>query len=622
MPRSIIRFLVPVAATLLAGGLANAQWSHQEGAPAPKAGGVLVQPFTRAQWQASNFAAPEDLRWFRDAKYGMFIHFGLSTHDNQELSWGTCRTRKAPDQGNGPVADEVWQSWPKDFRIERFDAKEWVAIAQEAGFKYLVVIAKHHDGFHLWDTALSDFKVTNTPYGKDYLKELSEACHAAGMPFGVYYSQRDWHHPDYQPRGFGEGGKEPGPRHPDYIRYQKEAVRELLTKYGKIDILWWDAAYWGGMFVPEDWDAEALTREARRLQPHLLMNNRCSVPGDFDTPEQRLGFFQDWRPWESCLCLEKTWSYSGNPPKAFDQLVNMLVQNACNDGNTLLSWGPKWNGAFAEDQKQRLIEVGAWLKKNGAAIYGTRGGPWTGAGWGGSTRRGDTVYLHVQRLQGETLSLPELPGRTLVSARLLNGGGIEVRRTGNGFQLPLPASSRDSLDTIVELKFDGSVENLPAIPLTNAASMFAGDEATYGKVVTGGMTVKTSSTSPHDPRRAAELASRDGVEPFAFHTDVEREPWVELDLGRTMTVTGLVVTNRTDQLQDRAATLTLRASIDGKAWEDVWKAGKTQDRWEIPVTRAEAGAQVPGRTARYLRLGIHPSQPTPLHLSRVEVWAK
>jgi alpha-L-fucosidase len=175
-----------------------AQWSHKEGDPKPPAEGFLVQPFTKAEWDASNFAPAKDLQWFRDAKYGMFIHFGLSTHNKVDLSWGTC-TPKPPDVGKGSVPDKIWQGWTNEFKLEKFDAKEWVALAKQAGFKYIVAIAKHSEGFHLWDTAFSEFKITNTPFKRDYLKELADACHAAGMPFGIYYGQRDWYHPDYMP---------------------------------------------------------------------------------------------------------------------------------------------------------------------------------------------------------------------------------------------------------------------------------------------------------------------------------------------------------------------------------------------------------------------------------------
>ena len=616
---------------------AEAQWSHKEGDPAPPAEGFLVQPFSKTEWEASNFAPDKDLRWFRDAKYGMFIHFGLSTHNNADLSWGVCQTRKAPDQGQGPVPDADWQRWPEEFKFERFDAKEWVAIAREAGFKYLVAIAKHHDGFHLWDTAFSDFKVTRTPFKRDYLKELADACHAVEMPFGIYYSQRDWYHPDYMPvdpakvnqRGLQwtlkPGEVSPmGDRHRKYNDYQFNVCRELCTKYGKVDILWWDAAWWGGMFTPEMWDAEKLTRLVRELQPGILLNNRCSVPGDFDTPEQRLGYYQDWRPWESCMCLTHSWSYSATPPKPRDQIIRMLVNNACCDGNLLLSWGPKWDGEFDQAEKQRLLEVGAWLKDHGQALYGTRGGPWRLAAWGGSTRRGNTVWLHVMKWAGETLTLPALPERTVVSARLLNGARVAFQQTGSALKLVVPENSQVAPATIVELTCDRPLDDVQALG-GDQLSIFH-DAVTYGQIVSRQAKVKTSSTSPYDPPAGpAALVAATPAADFAFHTAAEENPWVEIDLGRKVSVTGVRVFNRIgagEPGQDRAATLRLSVSISGKTWQEVWRASRSAPQWEIPVNDFLAGALVPGRKARYLRLETRPGKPDYFHLRQVEVWGK
>ena len=616
---------------------AFAQWSHREGDPKPPTDGLLVQPFSTAEWDASNFASTHDLKWFRDARYGMFIHFGLSTHNNADLSWGVCRTRKPPDSGNGPVADDVWQAWPREFTFEKFDAKEWVAIAQAAGMRYIVAIAKHHDGFHLWDTAQSQFKVTNTPFKRDYLKELADACHAAGMPFGIYYSQRDWYHPDYMPVDpekavvngnhwtLKPGATSPmGDRHAKYIEYQRNVCRELCTKYGKVDIFWWDAAWWGGMFTAEMWDAENLTREIRKLQPGIVMNNRCSVPGDFDTPEQRLGFYQDWRPWESCMCLTHSWSYSGTPPKARDQILRMLVNNACCDGNLLLSWGPKWNGEFDAAEKARLLEVGAWLRENGVSIYGTRGGPWKYATWGGSTRRGATVWLHVVAWDGDTLRLPAVPGRRVVSAKMLNGPDVQFVQTGAVLAMTVPKAAQTAPDTIVELVFDQSLDKLPAME-SSAPSLF-NDTVTYGHVISRQAGVRTSSTSPFDPPAGPKaLVAGTPVAGFAFHTAAEANPWVEIDLGREASVTGVRVLNRVDAGQagqDRAASMRLSVSKDGKTWQEVWKAARGEALWEIPVNDFLAGAQVPGRKARYIRLELKPATAEYFHLRQVEVWGR
>ncbi|KIO77601.1 hypothetical protein TH53_08065 [Pedobacter lusitanus] len=355
--------------------VAMSQWSVLKDDPRPKS--ELYQRFTKEKWNASNFATPEDMKWFNDARFGMFITFGLSAYVNKDLSWPVVYTRKAPDSGHGAYPDSVWTKWPSLFKLQKFNADEWVKIAQNAGMKYIVVIAKHHDGFHMWDTEYSDFKITNTPFGRDYLKELSDACHKVGMRFGIYYSQRDWHHPDYAPVDSSTikqipdapyfeplPGKEvkPGPSHQKYIDYQFNVVRELCTKYGKVDLFWFDACWWGGMFTADMWDAEKLTRMIRKLQPGIIINNRASLPGDFDTPEQRIGMYQE-RSWESCMTLNGSWAYSPAPVKPVKLLIHDLLSSAAGNGNVLLSWGALWNGEFDSEQKDSLLEIGQWLKK-------------------------------------------------------------------------------------------------------------------------------------------------------------------------------------------------------------------------------------------------------------------
>jgi alpha-L-fucosidase len=208
LPHTVFSFLftsIPV----------SAMWSVLENDPRPTTPKHAFEVFSDAEWNRSNLATPEELQWFRDAKYGIFVHFGLSTFKNAELSWGVCQLRVAPDKGSGPYPASEWMTWKDEFRLPDFDAKQLVKHAQDAGMKYIVVIAKHHDGFHMWETKQSDFKVTNTPFGRDFLKEVAEACHAAGMKFGIYYSQRDWIHPDYEPTNWQ------GEKHQRYIKIER-----------------------------------------------------------------------------------------------------------------------------------------------------------------------------------------------------------------------------------------------------------------------------------------------------------------------------------------------------------------------------------------------------------------
>lgn len=452
----------------------NAQWSILENDTSKQALYYLLQKFTPEEWNASNFASEEDLEWFTAARYGMFIHFGLSTYAGKDLSWGVCYTRKAPDRGHGTYPDSVWTKWPQHFMFKEFNAQKWVDIARKSGMKYIVVIAKHHDGFHLWDTKYSDFKVTNTPFGRDFLKEIADACHDAGMKFGIYYSQRDWYHPDYAPVDTSvidrineppffkvKNGRnlQHGTSHEKYIEYQFNVVRELCTNYGKVDVFWFDACYWGGMFTADMWDAEKLTRMVRELQPGIIINNRASLPGDFDTPEQKIGMFQSPRPWESCMTLCSSWSWSPTPVKSKKTIIQILTSTASGNGNLLLSWGPKWNGAFDTVQVKRLEEVGEWLKLYGHTIYNTKGGPWYPDKWGGSTYRDNQVFLHLTGKAGNNLTLPPT-GNKILRATCITGGEVSFTQNEKCVNINLADVDTDPISTIIELTFENEIKKM------------------------------------------------------------------------------------------------------------------------------------------------------------------
>ncbi|MEY4489972.1 MAG: hypothetical protein RIQ79_2480 [Verrucomicrobiota bacterium] len=591
----------------------RAQWSVTEDDPRPRNPAFLYEVFSKEAWSRSNFATPQEMQWFRDAKYGMFVHFGLSTYKNAELSWGVCQVRKAPDKGSGPYPASEWTGWKDELRLPEFDARQLVKYAQDAGMKYIVVIAKHHDGFHLWDTKLSDFKVTNTPFGRDFLKEVADACHQAGMKFGIYYSQRDWYHPDYAPTDWKSE------RHQRYIKYQNEAVRELCTNYGKVDILWFDAVYWGGMFTAEMWDAENLTRMIRRLQPGIIINNRTSVPGDFDTPEQRVGMFQNHRPWESCMCLCDTWSYSDTPSKSPKQLVDTLVGTICGDGNVLLSWGPKWSGAFDARQIASLAGAGAWMKKNEKAIYGTRGGPWTPAKWGGSVSRDKSVYLLIKTSpDGNELKLEGLKPKVM-EARIHGGAAIPFKQSGDLLAITLPAGLEDPLCTVIELALDAPATDI--IHPKKGRSIF--EEPEYGGVISDQATLKISSASKWDNQaNHAELftGSLNGGQ-FAFHTESEVSPNAIIDLGGKHSVRGILIRNR-EGYPERKTGVVVSLSLDGEQWKQIWTSSDLLDTWEIPVTSFVAGANVPGKEARYIKIERRLERPDALHLQTVKIYGQ
>ncbi|MBI5688673.1 MAG: alpha-L-fucosidase [Verrucomicrobia bacterium] len=420
------------------------------------------------------FAATDaNIPWWREARFGLFIHWGPVSLKGTEIGWSRAGERRGYRGPGTLVPAEEYDNLYRQFNPTQFNAAEWVKIAQAAGMKYLVFTSRHHDGFSMFDTQASDYKITSplSPFRRDVVRELADACHAAGLKFGLYYSQPDWRHPDaFTPD-----------RHDRYLAYLKTQVRELLTNYGRVDILWFD----GLGKKAEEYDGVAVNRMARELQPHLLINNRNGLPEDFDTPEQRVGKYQDHRPWESCITICKQWAWKPDDTmKSLEECLQTLVRCAGGDGNLLFNVGPMPDGRIEPRQVERLREMGAWLQRNGESIYGTRGGPWHPTRQFAATRRGNTVYLHVFKWENATLELPALP-RRVRGATLLGGGPATVREDGGKWQVAVSAAQRAPIDTIVKIELDGSALDLPAIAFTpaikaTASNVYHTNMADYG----------------------------------------------------------------------------------------------------------------------------------------------
>jgi alpha-L-fucosidase len=358
----------------------------------------------------------------------------------------------------------------RQFNPTNFNANDWVSLAQAAGAKYLVFTTKHHDGFCEFDSKLTNYKITNpeSPFHRDVVKELAAACQRAGLAFGVYYSQPDEHHPDYRK-----------PTHEKYVQYMHGQVRELLSNYGPISVIWFDGL--GGS--ANDWEAERLFPTIRQLQPNILVNNRCGLPGDFDTPEQRIGSYEDERPWETCMTLCEQWAWKPDDRmKSLEQCIATLVRCAGGDGNLLFNVGPMPDGRIEPRQVERLKEIGQWLKGNGEAIYGTRGGPWKPNRALASTRRERTIYLHVLHSSSNAIELPDIP-RKVIDAALLNGDKVELTQQDGKLRLRTP--QRQPIDTIVKLQLEGTAMDLTAleIPLNfvaEASNIYQNQTNDYG----------------------------------------------------------------------------------------------------------------------------------------------
>ncbi|HEY3333042.1 MAG TPA: alpha-L-fucosidase [Capsulimonadaceae bacterium] len=406
------------------------------------------------------FASAEEMQWWRDAKFGLFVHWGPASLGGGDISW--CR--KGPERIGDhqtvvepQIPADVYDALYREFNPTLFDARQWVEIVKAAGMKYIVLTAKHHDGFCLWDTRLTQHKSTapDCPAQRDIVAELADACHDAGIKLGIYYSARDWYHPDYLTEN-----------HERYLAFYHAQLLELLANYGKVDVLWFD--HIGGPLTK--WDPDIVLKMARRLQPGIVINNRLHISvnegrddryaADFDTPEQELGKYRTDRAWESCLCLVgRVWSYKpGGEMMPLGECIHAVIACAGGDGNLLLNTGPMPDGRIEPRQAERLAEVGDWLRRYGESIYGTRGGPYKPGVWGASTHSGRTIYLHVTSADVNALELPAFPA-SILSHRSLNGGIATVGVGDGRLRIGLADVVRGEYDTVIALEVDAEVDS-------------------------------------------------------------------------------------------------------------------------------------------------------------------
>ena len=415
-------------------------------------------------------ATAEQMQWFRDARYGLFIHWSPGCLSGKELSWS--RRGHRPSDGDGhyeeekTVPQDIYDNYYKRFNPTKFNAEEWVKIAKDAGMKYIVFTSKHHDGFSNFHTKYSDYNIANTPFKRDIVKELADACHEAGMRFGIYYSVRDWYHADYL---VGDNSR--------YREFYTGQLKELLTNYGKVDILWFDST-----FGPENlWNFKGVLEMIYQLQPDILINDRYGGgwPGDYNTPENRLGAFNREKAWEACACLvDGQWSFRPNGVMlTFDETLGMLLGSVGGDGNLLLDIGPMPNGKIEERQVARLKDVGQWLGEYGKGIYETRGGPYISGYWGYSTLKDDHIYLYLSPWDKDELVLPPI-GKKILSSKILNGSNIKIIQEGDKLTIDVPQKDRKKPFTVVELKIDGKAIEISPINVPASGSL------TLGKPIT------------------------------------------------------------------------------------------------------------------------------------------
>ena len=395
--------------------------------------------------------------WFQDAKLGLFIHWGVYS----QLGQGEWVMQ------NRSIPVETYEWLASTFNPVRFDPRTWVALAKAAGARYITITARHHDGFSMFATKATRYNMVDwTPFARDPMKELADECRRQGIRLFFYYSQLDWHHADYWPRGQtgrATGRPESGDwrRYLDFMDYQLE---ELLTRYGPLGGIWFD-----GMWDKPDADWRLAQTYARihRLQPAALIvpnHHKAPLPGeDVQTFEQDLpgantaGFNTSEigsLPLETSLTMNQSWGFNITDTKFKSQreLIGYLVRAAGNDANLLLNIGPRPDGSIQPEAVERLRALGEWLRTYGAAVYATRGGPVRPRPWGVTTQRGDSVFVHVLDWPDRLLTLPDFGARVVRASMLRDGTPVTVAQSASGITLTLPALVPDEPDRVILLE--------------------------------------------------------------------------------------------------------------------------------------------------------------------------
>lgn len=430
-----MRLLLAAIAILLFAGSSGRSQSGEPRAPA-----------------ASSKARPEAVGLWRSYRFGLFIHWGPSS--GRALPQSHSHARKSILNPSGSVPAEVYDQFYTEFNPIRYDPDEWLTLAHDAGMRYAIFVAKHHDGFCMFDTSATDYNIMHTPYGKDVAAMFAAACRRRGFGLGWQIAPKDWKHPDFATGNHGR-----------YNTYYQKLMTELATKYGPLSAFWFDGTEPAG---PGQWKdtPRQVAAMLYKTNPQIVLGNHGGVAADFVSFENMVGPFDREQAWEMTEQINPSgWVFNKPmPTRPFRDLLRNLVYTVSRDGNYLLDVGPMPDGRFYPPDADRLRDFAAWMKVNGEGIHSSRGGPYRDGAWGGATCKGKSVYLFLSERVNADLELPALNARIL-SAQRLDGGPLRWSARTNRLQLHLSDRSKEPRPVFVcvKLSLDREAIGLPLL---------------------------------------------------------------------------------------------------------------------------------------------------------------